>query len=1316
MELDRPECKYRRRERPPVHDPPIPPAVGVQPLIPSAQDAEGDAVLHQASVEFLRQVGESQARCGMEVEGLRTEAEALRQQRDTFLLERDRAEAAKAAMQNSERHATAKLEEVNCELTVARQELAAVKREHQLELEQVDRERASLHLALDGQRTDQQASLAAERAMLLDAVEHDRKAVSELKASVVTRSQMLDEAEATLKRKEAAARSAEESARSKLEEQGRLLSEREVKIGIAEEAAARVFAREKSLVDLEENLKDREIAVHKGEMELQAAKREVDALMSRHREESQQLAADRQLFEEQRLALDDAVQVQTEWFQKKESDLLASIEEVEKGCQEKISEVASRETEARHTLASLESSISDAKQHLKSLEEEACASRSQLKEICKQVDDAEIARDRASRAAAEAEGELEKVRSSANQETKTNKRDLENIKEEHMHLEEAVSALHKEKENLKAEIEDGYLRYEREKEDLEAYIHSKQSEMESEQRQLEQEFEELIHRHETQVKEWEHQVAEQQARMIRQQAEIDAEQARLKSMGDDLLAREKEVSQLRAQQDHELAALRESLDHDTALARDASAAAASERIQLQHKANELMLEEKQLEGLKQQVKASALSQLQERETILHDWELQVARRQKEMDEIQTNMHREIENRERAVNETLAAAEKRLADVEAQDMQFRKVQLEKEAELHTLERDLSSLQQDLIRRAAETEELRVRYQQGCADAEKAQGDARREHTEACRLRHEAERMKQEAQATEEGLKARDAKLGDLEAKLARAQDALVEKTKGIADAIQAASMRESAACEKENAAQSGLSAILSWEKQKDEEEGRLEKMMLEVREEKAQVQKLLEAVQKEKEGVASLKTALTKVESTLEAREHKLQESWSSVKRQLVDLLKTEQEGQLALAAMDSTPVSNFRFNCPNALNSASPLESAAALEHFRAQLLQRETDLQRWAVAIEVQAAKHSRGEQRIQDVEAALLQREEELQRMQESHNNSAQQLQYHSDALEKWAHELEAAREELRVLSVQLEERSKHIEQQLKEAQDSKNENDVMRQELCRDREEADALRKGARDEYEKAAEAVEEASRERKRMDDWEGELRRREDEVSAAERASAEQLEAVKSQTVELQQRWTTFQNLESEQKELAEQKKALESIMEETRKRSQKFDIQEAQMQLQNEKIASEWKEIEMRNAEARRLEEKEESLNKKARFLESEEARLGECEADLESRQDATQSAESRILQEHAELDKRLEKIAAAEALAEENLKQAVVEAERQLNRISEDRRNLEQNQAEFRRCRQNACGLMRNSALLVKKLSRKFEWQDRRLRKSGEE
>lgn len=93
------------------------------------------------------------------------------------------------------------------------------------------------------------------------------------------------------------------------QEQDRLLSEREVKIAVAEEAASRVFVREKALEEREESLQDREVAAHKREMDLQLTQQEVEAFMARQQEESRQLAADRQLLEEDKLALEDAIQV-----------------------------------------------------------------------------------------------------------------------------------------------------------------------------------------------------------------------------------------------------------------------------------------------------------------------------------------------------------------------------------------------------------------------------------------------------------------------------------------------------------------------------------------------------------------------------------------------------------------------------------------------------------------------------------------------------------------------------------------------------------------------------------------------------------------------------------------------------------------------------------------------------------------------------------------------------------------------------------------------------------------------------------------------
>lgn len=56
--------------------------------------------------------------------------------------------------------------------------------------------------------------------------------------------------------------------------------------------------------------------------------------------------------------------------------------------------------------------------------------------------------------------------------------------------------------------------------------------------------------------------------------------------------------------------MKDALDRDADLARNASEAVAAKKIGLQQKANELMLEEKKLEGIREKMKAEALTQLQ----------------------------------------------------------------------------------------------------------------------------------------------------------------------------------------------------------------------------------------------------------------------------------------------------------------------------------------------------------------------------------------------------------------------------------------------------------------------------------------------------------------------------------------------------------------------------------------------------------------------------------------------------------------------------------------------------------------------------------
>lgn len=83
-------------------------------------------------------------------------------------------------------------------------------------------------------------------------------------------------------------------------------------------------------------------------------------------------------------------------------------------------------------------------------------------------------------------------------------------------------------------------------------------------------------------------------------------------LGQDLLAREQELNDVRAQHEQEWSELKNALDRDAELTRKAAEAAAASKINLQQTANDLMLEEKRLQGTREKVKSEALAQLQAR--------------------------------------------------------------------------------------------------------------------------------------------------------------------------------------------------------------------------------------------------------------------------------------------------------------------------------------------------------------------------------------------------------------------------------------------------------------------------------------------------------------------------------------------------------------------------------------------------------------------------------------------------------------------------------------------------------------------------------
>lgn len=81
-------------------------------------------------------------------------------------------------------------------------------------------------------------------------------------------------------------------------------------------------------------------------------------------------------------------------------------------------------------------------------------------------------------------------------------------------------------------------------------------------------------------------------------------------LGKDLFAREQELNDLRNQHEREWSELKNALERDAELTKKAAEAAAVSKINLQQTANELMLEEKRLQGAREKVKSEVLAQLQ----------------------------------------------------------------------------------------------------------------------------------------------------------------------------------------------------------------------------------------------------------------------------------------------------------------------------------------------------------------------------------------------------------------------------------------------------------------------------------------------------------------------------------------------------------------------------------------------------------------------------------------------------------------------------------------------------------------------------------
>ena len=744
------------------------------------------------------------------------------------------------------------------------------------------------------------------------------------------------------------------------------LMHREQRIASVEAAAATYMTRERSLEQRESALRDREGLVKRAEGEVQNLRVGLEQKTQLSHEALARLKADVHELDNKRSSLTLHVQELEAAALGREEVLKEAARKSEKKKQDAEETVS----QLRHESKRVDLQLREKENLLATAQGDLERELKQLKLLRRETSNAEDAHAKATKAEREAQAALKAAEAAAQKSVNAGKAEVLALRNQFDAGMAEVAALRREHERLEKGIEAARLTMAKEREEFESRNRHERSAWLEEQDTVRREIEKLAMHHADQKADWERKVGEKEAELLRRQAEAEMQDLKLSEASQRLSAGE--VALEKTQQ---------VLAEKMAGAEGATEAALDERRELQRKANALIVHEENLNAWKEQLKAEALKQLKERETVMSDWEARLTREEAAFkDEVAL-----VQKKQAARDEELLFKEQKLKGAE-EKLQAVKAEAEaKEAELLGLEAQAKEIMEVARERKQAMEIERVKFDNELKDMERVKGGMAEERA---------------------GLDGRDATLAEAEARFKEAQEAVDEKSLELADAQRkldaqvaetderaakagalkaAADAAEAEATAKTKEAESVLQAASDWEAQKQQLEQELQAREEKIEQERLELVQMAETASTQVAAANAAKDALVTAEQALDERESKLQDSWRILRGQALSAqglsagplreiqpLLAEDAASAAVEANNWVPPPNASL--PSDPASVAAQDLAGYLQRRRAFLLERETRLQRWAFALETEATRQGvSGEALVADVDRARAQLEQQ-------------------------------------------------------------------------------------------------------------------------------------------------------------------------------------------------------------------------------------------------------------------------------------------------------------------------------------------------------
>ena len=953
----------------------------------------------------------------------------------------------------------------------------------------------------------------------------------------------------------------------------------------------------------------------------------------------------------------DALELKKQECEEKVTKCETSILDATRACKKKMDEAANAHAESDHklmrkkqSLALLDDEIAVRDAKMATMQEEILTTKGQLEQLRTDVSDKMEQLSRLKRDEDRAERHLQKSQEAnvkAQEEFAKYKEDARKLVEKSTQLEKSIENSKNKKASELAELRSKSMaELEIAQEEQRRKLIEETNEASSRVEEMERVFRKSCDDWEKQMKKRENDVEEKSSFLEKQEKDIQQRVEKIEKY-------EREYDRAYSELDDRLSTLEEMEASNT-----------MESKELQKKAQELLLHEQQLQLWKQKLETETLTELKEKSKKISEWEGKLNKKEELLKVSLMELDRKQQEMQNRVEDYNAKAEK--FERHSNALQEKRGEIEqkwnavsrKELELESQARRLSDFSAELDKKSKVLEQ----YQQEISEKQK-----------------EITENMEEIAESRVALQRESLEVSTLREKLEERRD-IVEEQMKEAVALKEASEEKAKVADEQNAkAEATLEAAAAWEDHKKQTEESWKIQLQQMEEDKREADKLVLHATQQKNALIASRESLKSIEQALQQRELQLQSTWRQLKTQAVDYYQASTEPMMlddsVVSEIMTTSLPLNNLNAPPDLQNlkaqdAGLYEFVMNLYHHWSQLITHETKLQKWAHALQVEAAK----------VETKMKQAKLNEKDISEQMVLAAEKV---ADA-DKFEAELKARELTVRREDMAMKRREKNLEAKAKFFEDKENYYSQLEVDMDKKWKEIEKSRYEHEQDKGKHEREWADVKHMMQKVKNWEYEVRRNKEEVEREQirlRELRSSVEKEKGEVAELSMKL----KVRSDKLEIKEETVAgLEKDYEvEKKKKLKRVNAKELQVSRLKQELEREKLELE---DQVQSIKKREIALKSGENTLEFEKLKLHESQADFQKfmneiaqikRQEKLLDTREEALRESSEKAEKLLQKAEQERVVLEKQKKAHAETVLAIeNQLKEEKTRLEKQEA----------------------------------------